>query len=137
MGNGRRTDFYGDSWCGHTPLKDQFHRLYETSNDIGCSVADMASRRWRLTFRRWLEEECQYDYTRLNSKLMGMGVNDEEDRPIWKWSKSGRYTVRSLYNLLTSQGTNRSFRQLWKAKLPLKIKIWLWLIWHNAIATKK
>jgi hypothetical protein len=25
---------------------------------------------------------------------------------------------------------------LWKAKIPLKIKIWLWLIWHNAIATK-
>jgi hypothetical protein len=25
---------------------------------------------------------------------------------------------------------------LWKSKIPLKIKIWLWLIWHNTIATK-
>jgi hypothetical protein len=25
---------------------------------------------------------------------------------------------------------------LWKNKIPLKIKVWLWLIWHNAIATK-
>jgi hypothetical protein len=31
---------------------------------------------------------------------------------------------------------DRSFEQLSKAKFPLKIKIWLWLIWHNAIATK-
>jgi hypothetical protein len=25
---------------------------------------------------------------------------------------------------------------LWKSKIPLKINVWLWLIWHNAIATK-
>jgi hypothetical protein len=25
---------------------------------------------------------------------------------------------------------------MWKAKIPLKIKIWLWLIWHNAIARR-
>jgi hypothetical protein len=25
---------------------------------------------------------------------------------------------------------------LWKAKIPLKNKIWPWLIWHNAIASK-
>jgi hypothetical protein len=31
---------------------------------------------------------------------------------------------------------DRPFKQLLKAKLPLKFKIWLWLIWHNAIATK-
>jgi hypothetical protein len=31
---------------------------------------------------------------------------------------------------------DRSFKHLWKSRIPLKIKIWLWLIWHNAIATK-
>jgi hypothetical protein len=24
-----------------------------------------------------------------------------------------------------------------KRKIPLKIKVWLWLIWHNAIASKE
>jgi hypothetical protein len=33
-------------------------------------------------------------------------------------------------------GVDRSFKQLWKAQIPLKIEIWLWLIWHNDIATK-
>lgn len=55
VGNGRRTDFWGDSWCGHTPLKDQFLSLFSTSDAIGCSVADIVARRWRLTFRRWLD----------------------------------------------------------------------------------
>jgi hypothetical protein len=31
---------------------------------------------------------------------------------------------------------DRSFRNLWKEKIPLKIKVWLWLIWHNTIASK-
>jgi hypothetical protein len=25
---------------------------------------------------------------------------------------------------------------LWKAKVPPRIKFWLWLIWHDVIATK-
>lgn len=33
-----------------------------------------------------------------------------------------------MYSLLTSQGPNRSFHHIWKAKIPPKIKIWLWLI---------
>jgi hypothetical protein len=37
---------------------------------------------------------------------------------------------------LSIVGVDRSFKQLWKSKIPLKIKIWLWLIRHNAIATK-
>jgi hypothetical protein len=41
-----------------------------------------------------------------------------------------------VYKNLSSYGSDRSFKHLWKAKIPLKIKIWLWLIWHNAIATK-
>jgi hypothetical protein len=31
-------------------------------------------------------------------------------------------------------GVDRSFKQLWKAQIPLKIKIYLWLMWHNALA---
>jgi hypothetical protein len=37
---------------------------------------------------------------------------------------------------LAAVGIDRSFKHLWKSRKPLKIKIWFWLIWHNAIATK-
>src|SRR4051812_38812264 len=52
------------------------------------------------------------------------------------WNKSGRFSVKSMYSHLSNVGVDRSFKHLWKAKVPLKIKIWLWLIWHNAILTK-
>jgi len=41
-----------------------------------------------------------------------------------------------MYNHLANGGIDRSFKHLWKAKIPLKIKIWFWLIWHNAIPSK-
>jgi hypothetical protein len=41
-----------------------------------------------------------------------------------------------VYKDLSKAGIDRSFKHLRKAKIPLKIKVWLWLIWHNAIATK-
>jgi hypothetical protein len=41
-----------------------------------------------------------------------------------------------MYKKLTSHWVNRSFKHLWKAKIPPKIKILLWMIWHNAVTTK-
>jgi hypothetical protein len=46
------------------------------------------------------------------------------------------FTVKSMYKKLTLAWTNMNFKNLWKAKVPPKFKIWLWFIWHNAIATK-
>jgi hypothetical protein len=65
-----------------------------------------------------------------------VALNSEQDKSKWSLTKSGIFSVKSLYNKLSAVGVDRSFKQLWKAKIPLKIKIWLWLIWHNAIATK-
>jgi hypothetical protein len=65
-----------------------------------------------------------------------VALNDTPDKPVWKYTKSGLFTVKSLYTKLSSMGVDRSIKHFWKAKLPLKIKIWLWLIWHNAIASK-
>jgi hypothetical protein len=31
---------------------------------------------------------------------------------------------------------DRTFKHPWKSKISLKIKVWMWLIWHDAIATK-
>jgi hypothetical protein len=63
-------------------------------------------------------------------------LSQDKDTPRWKWSKNGKFTVKSVYKHLCKNGMDRSFKHLWKSKIPLKIKVWLWLIWHNAIATR-
>jgi hypothetical protein len=72
----------------------------------------------------------------MRDNLAMVDLNSEHDKPRWKLTKSGIFSFKSLYNKLSVVGVDRSFKQLWKAQIPLKIKIWLWLIWHNAIATK-
>lgn len=29
---------------------------------------------------------------------MGVALNDEKDKPKWKWTTSGKFTVKSLYS---------------------------------------
>jgi len=41
-----------------------------------------------------------------------------------------------MYDQLCINEVGAQYNLIWKAKLPLKIKIWLWLIEHNAILTK-
>jgi hypothetical protein len=72
----------------------------------------------------------------LRNLLLTIALNKSPDKPVWKYTKSRNFTVKSLYTKLSAVGVDRSFKQLSKAKYPLKKKIWLWLIWHNAIATK-
>jgi hypothetical protein len=83
-----------------------------------------------------LNAELQDQWRELQNLLCIVALNSENDKPVWKWSKNGHFSVKSLYEHLCINGIDRSFRHLWKAKIPLKIKVWLWLIWHNAIATK-
>jgi hypothetical protein len=72
----------------------------------------------------------------LNQIMSQTVLSDRQDKPHWKWTKSGKFTVKSVYNHLCGAGLERSFKHLWKSKIHLNIKIWLWMIWHNAIATK-
>jgi hypothetical protein len=57
--------------------------------------------------------------------------------------KSGFFSVKSMYNHLFSGGINLfsdeindQNMKIWKSKVPLKVKIFLWLIQQNAILTK-
>ena len=56
--------------------------------------------------------------------------------PIWKWSKNSVFSTKSVYDSLTKEDTGRHFNHIWKAKVPYKIKIFMWLVENNAILTK-
>nr|GFB05589.1 reverse transcriptase domain, reverse transcriptase zinc-binding domain protein [Tanacetum cinerariifolium] len=38
LGNGSLTSFWDDTWCGNSPLKYQFPRIYMLDSDKGCKV---------------------------------------------------------------------------------------------------
>lgn len=59
VGNGKMCDFWHDAWCGEVSLKEKFPSLFEVCYEQVISVAHMAQKGWRLTFRRWLNEQLQ------------------------------------------------------------------------------
>jgi hypothetical protein len=60
----------------------------------------------------------------------------EKDRPMWKWSKSGKFYVNSVYEHLTRNEDGPAYKSIWKAKVPEKVKIFMWLVAQKAILTK-
>lgn len=97
----------------------------------------MTQRGWRLTLRRWLDEGKQNQLRRLQDITTSFAM--------WGGSvivrdgfgkKNGSFSVKSMYKHFFSEGTNEPNKKIWKAKLPLKIKILMWLIHQNSILTK-
>jgi hypothetical protein len=44
--------------------------------------------------------------------------------------------VKSVYEHLTKDDQGKSYKKIWKAKIPAKIKAFMWLIEQYAILTK-
>jgi hypothetical protein len=70
--------------------------------------------------------------TRLNEvTLLG-----EDDLVILKWTTNKKFSVKSIYEHLTKDDKGPNYKRIWKAKIPEKIKIFMWLVEQKAIMTK-
>lgn len=47
----------------------------------------------------------------------------------------GFFSVKSLYKQLFGGVSCRKMNRLWKNKMPLKVKIFMWLCYHNRVQT--
>jgi len=136
VGNGVKTDFWHDTWCTDAPFSIKFAELFNICNEQNWSVAQIAQRGWRLTFRRWLGETLQNQMRELRDMLTSYALNEENDSPKWCWEKPGVFTVKTMYEQLCYNETGAPYMMIWRAKIPLKIKIWMWLVEQKAILTK-
>jgi hypothetical protein len=77
--------------------------------------------------RQWL---------RLVARVSNVILVDGKDYFKWPLTKNGFFTVRSMY--LDALDTHPPFqhRKIWKWKLPLKIKIFLWFLQKGVVLTK-
>ena len=58
------------------------------------------------------------------------------DEISWKGRKNGKFSTKSVYDMLTSGETGLSFKSIWKAKIPHRIKLFLWLLENQVVFTK-
>ena len=136
VGKGDQTSFWKDIWVCDTSLMDKFPQLFEICNETEINVEKAVKQGWQLSYRRWLNEDLQCQHRRLKVLLASFAVNNKNDKPKWSWENTGIFSVKPTYAHLSRNELGAHYKLIWKAKLPLKIKIWLWLIEHNAILAK-
>lgn len=136
VGDGSLTAFWGDVWLGQSPLKTQFPDLFSICEDPVVLVADCWDHgEWTVNFRR---SHSSREYTNWE-ELLGLLQNIDLDQEVrddftWALDSSKAFTTKSLYRFITHRGVCISASQdVWKTKLPLKIKIFLWQLQHNKL----
>ena len=123
VGDGAGTLFWLDTWVNGSPLRSQFPELFAICGDPMTLVADAVQEgAWTLPFRRSFGPAEDTAWQRLRACLPP-ALSADPDRVSWRLSPSGGFTVSSAYRALFRGPTLAWTSPLWKAPLPLKIKI--------------
>jgi hypothetical protein len=133
--DGTGTRFWEDLWIGNEPLMKKYPSLYNIARRKSASVAQVLSTTpLNVSFRRALVGENWNKWLQLVGSILNVHLNEHKDSFVWTCSK--KFSVKNLYNdVLMRTGT--PFKcQTWKAKIPLKIKFFLWYLRKGVILNK-
>ncbi len=133
--------FWNSRWIGESLLRNQFPNLHAISHCKHLSVKNWVARfasSSNLGFGSNLNGQAQYEVGQLRSLIDSVQHSDASDMIIWRWGSSGLFSVSGAYSFLESDGVeDRSTRHLWSLKIPLRVKLFLWLAARNRLLTAK
>jgi hypothetical protein len=79
-----------------------------------------------IVYRRSLTGNKWERWLHLVSRLMAVSLSYEQDKFVWCLTTSGVFTVKSIYLDYMNVHTKYLKKYIWKMKVPLKIKIFMW-----------
>jgi hypothetical protein len=137
IGDGNQTRFWEDNWLGNNSIADEYPSLYAIASHKNITVASVfGSNPINLRFRRSLIGNNREVWFHLVERLMRVQILDEPDRFIWALTPTGVYSTKSYYAELLNGHTQYLRKYLWKMKVPLKIRIFLWFLHRKELLTK-
>ena len=75
------------------------------------------------------------DWNRIVSCLTYLNLQDILDVFTWSLHSTGQFSVKTMYAALINNGVRLS-QEIWRAKMPMKIKIFMWYLKRGVILTK-
>jgi hypothetical protein len=137
IGDGKNTSFWEDKWLGNAPLSQQYPSLFNIAERKHVSVAHVLENNpLQISFRRILTPNKWVLWLELVERLMHVRLSNENDSFVWALNSSGNFTVKSYYLDLLQDKRNFLRKYIWKMKVPLKIKIFMWFLYRRVILTK-
>ncbi|SPT17260.1 unnamed protein product [Triticum aestivum] len=67
---------------------------------------------------------------------MDVQLSQHPDELRWKLTKSGVFTVKSMYIDVINSSSIPTSKHVWAVKVPLKIKVFMWFVHKQVILTK-
>lgn len=104
VSGGKETRFWKDVWLGECPLKIYFPNLFRICHDQDISVEEASRRQWGLDYRRNFRDKEIEQWMEMRVKLEVMVLTEGADKVVWKLEKSGKFSTRSVYRLITFGG---------------------------------
>lgn len=137
VGNGQATRFWKDKWVTSRPLSEQFPNLFNIVRNKSALVAYVFSdTNLNLSFRRTIMGNKLVEWHNMLNLLSEVTLSLSRDKFVWDGQRNGIFSVQSMYHLLMNIPNNERNKKLWKLKLPLNIKVFLWNLCRGAILTK-
>ena len=67
---------------------------------------------------------------------MEVQLAHQPDQLCWKLTRSDEFTLKSIYIDVINSSVIPSSKEVWKVKVPLKIKVFMWFVHKEVILTK-
>jgi hypothetical protein len=133
--DGTHTRFREDLCLGREPLMEKYLTLYYIVRKKNVSVAQVLSTTsLNISFRRALVGDNWDKWLSLVGSIIMVHLNDHMDSFIWTTNK--KFLVKNMYNDLVLKSGTPGNCWTWKAKISLKIKIFLWYLKNEVVLTK-
>nr|CAE04469.3 OSJNBa0029L02.10 [Oryza sativa Japonica Group] len=135
VGNGRNTLFWEDNWIGGKPLAEQFRDLYNITLTKKITVADV--KQVGIDSIKFRRDVLGNKLLKIKQSWSDLVLEDgTRDTLRWNLTKDGKFTVKSFHTALKMQQVIFPHKKIWGLKVPLKIKIFIWMFTKNKILTK-
>lgn len=138
LGNGKHIQFWNDRWI-QGPLKERYRVLYEQSGNKNGSVHEIKGEgNWNFCLGSHVSEEVQTQEQLLREELEQQGQlrEDQEDEVVWKWTKEGKFTVKSFYNeRVGGPYIGMEISKVWTIKAPTRVQVFIWFMLQDKILT--
>ena len=137
LGNRSLIRFQEDTWLGNEPLKNQYSALYNIVRKKSALVSSVLSLiPLNVSFPRSLVANNLLSWHQLVARVMDIQLQDQTDSFVWSLQQNGLFSVRSMYRAITTTNIIPHNHIIWKLKLPLKIKIFMWYLIKGVTLTK-
>jgi hypothetical protein len=89
-----------------------------------------------VAFRRSLMGVNLQTWNNVVAMVANVQLRNQRDRFVWGLHQNGLFLVKSMYRALLGVQALPYNTFIWKLKIPLKVKVFMWYLFKGVILTK-